>query len=133
VALADIFTTIEVYSGALPVAHFNRFSRLFRVEVRADARSGNWADGLVRLKVRNAKGQMIPLGNFVTVREVELPHALDFLDFYPMVQLTANIGPGVSLAAGQKLCARLAEELRRELELPMNYRLTWLHAIPPRE
>jgi RND family efflux transporter MFP subunit len=131
VALADIFSTIEVNSGALPVTHFNRFGRLVRVEVQADARSGDWADGLVRLKVRNAKGQMIALGNFVTVREVERPRALDFLDFHPMVQLTANVEPGVSVAAGQKLCTLLADEVRRELGLTPEYRLTWLQATAP--
>jgi multidrug efflux system membrane fusion protein len=130
VALADIYSTMEAYSGSLPVARVVRFGQPMSVEVQAGARGGDWADGLKRLKVRNAKGQMVPLGNLVTVREVEMPQALDFLDFYPMMELTANIAPGVTGAAAQKLCTQLADEVRRELGLTPDYRLTWLQAVP---
>jgi multidrug efflux pump subunit AcrB len=130
VALADVLGTMEVYAGAVLVNHFNRFGRVWRVEVQAAARSGDWVKDLGKLKIRNAKGQMVALGSFVTVREMELPPALDFLDFYPMVELTGNVAPGVSLEAGQKLCTKLADEIRQEMGLTPEYRLTWLQAIP---
>jgi multidrug efflux system membrane fusion protein len=130
VAVADIFSTMEVYAGAVPVQHFNRFGRTWRVEVRAAAGSGDWAKELGRLKVRNARGQMVPLAALVTVREVESPLALDFLDLWPMVEITANPEAGVSVEAGQKLCAKLADEVREELGLAANYRLTWLQGVP---
>lgn len=126
VAVADVFSAIEVYAGALPVNHFNRFGRTLRVEVQAGARSSDWAKDLGKLKVRNAKGQMVALGSFVTVRKVESPLALDFLDFCPMVELTANAEAGVSLEAGKKLCTTLADEVRKEMGLTAEYRLTWL-------
>jgi multidrug efflux system membrane fusion protein len=126
VAMDDVFRTMEVYSAAVPVSQFNRFGRSFSLNVQADVRPGDWADGLGKLKVRNSRGQIIPLSAFVTVREVEVPRALDYLDFYPMVQLTANIEPGASPAAGQKLCVELAEEVRRDLGLTPEYRLMWL-------
>jgi RND family efflux transporter MFP subunit len=129
VAMADVFSTIEVYGGALPVNHFNRFGRTLRVEVQAGARSGDWAKDLGKLKVRNAKGQMVALGSFVTVREVESPLALDFLDFCPMVELTAIVEPGVPLEGGKKVCTMLADEARKEMGLTAEYRVTWLSEI----
>jgi membrane fusion protein, multidrug efflux system len=130
VALADVFSTIKVYAGPLPVTHFNRFGRVLRVEVQAGARAADWASGLGKLKVRNAKGQMLALSSFVTVREVEMPRALEFLDLCPMVELAANTDPGVPLEAGQKLCTMLADQVRMEMGLSAEYRLTWLQAIP---
>lgn len=103
VATADVVSTIEVHDGALPVN--NRFGRTWPVEVQAGDRSDDWAKDLGKLKVRNAKGQMVPLSGFVTMREVESPRALDFLDIWPMVELTANPEAGVSLKARQS-CAR---------------------------
>ncbi|MDB5313606.1 MAG: hypothetical protein JWO38_7808 [Gemmataceae bacterium] len=130
VALADIFNTIDVYTGALTVKHLNAFGRTLRVEVQAHDRSGDWAANLGKLKVRNATGQMVPLASFVTVRDVEMPLALDFLDLRPMVEITASPGPGVSAEAGQKLCTTLADEVRKELGLTAEYRLTWLQGVP---
>ena len=126
VALDDIFTTMEAYAGAVTVNPFNFFGRMVRVEVKISPQGGDWAKGLASLKIRNARGQMIPLGTFVTVREVEQPQALDFLDIFPMVEVTASPAPGVSVADAQKHCAALADEVRRELGLRPEYRVIWL-------
>jgi RND family efflux transporter MFP subunit len=130
VDVADIFNTIDSYTGALPVNQFVGFGRIWPIEVRSRARSGDRTSDLGKLKVRNAKGQLVPLASFVTVREVEEPLALDFLDLRPMVELTANPASGVSAEAAQKLCATLAEEVRKELGLTAGYRLIWLQSAP---
>ncbi|QJW97324.1 efflux RND transporter permease subunit [Frigoriglobus tundricola] len=126
VALADVFSTIDAYSGAVPVNHFNSFGRMWPVEIRTQARSGDWAAGLGKLKVRNAKGLMVPLASVVRVREVEEPLALDFFELRPTVEITANPESGVTVAAAQKACTALADEVRKELGLSGDYRLTWL-------
>src|SRR5204862_5654910 len=121
----DVFATMEALTGAGPVNHFNRFGRTWRVEVKVGNRTGDWVKDLGKLKVRNARGQMVPLDGLVTVREVELPRALDFLDLRPMVEVTANGATGGPGEADQKLCTLLAEEVRKELGLTLEYRLTW--------
>src|SRR5262249_8608713 len=108
------------------LSDFTRFGRTWRVEVQAVPGSGDWAKGFRKLKIRNARGQMIPLNTLVKVGEAEGPAALDFLDFWPMVEITANPDSGVKLDAARKLCEVLAEEVRKELRLPADYRLYWL-------
>ena len=126
VPLADIFGTIDAYSGAVPVNHFNRYGLMWPVEIQTQARPGDWAAGLSKLKVRNAKGLMVPLASVVTVRETEAPAALDFFNLLPMVEISANPESGVSVEAARKACTALADELRKELGLSTNYRMTWL-------
>ena len=126
VSLDDLNTTIETYASAVLVNQFNRFGRTCWVEVHAQTKSADWTRDLAKSKVRNNKGQMIPLASLVKVREVESPLALDFLDLWPMVEITANPEAGVTLEAGQKLCTTLADEVRKELSLSAEYRLTWL-------
>jgi multidrug efflux pump subunit AcrB len=133
VSVAEVFDTLQVLGGSLYVNDFGRFGRTWRVEIQAKAGSGGWAKDLRKLKVRNARGQMVPLAAFVQVRETEGPLALDFLDSRPMVEITANPGPEVSLAQARALCETLAEEVRKELRLPAQYRLTWLQEIPAGE
>jgi hypothetical protein len=41
------------------------------------------------------------------------------------VALTANLAAGVTAAQGRVLCQRVAEEVRKELQLSTGYRLAW--------
>jgi multidrug efflux pump subunit AcrB len=126
VDLEDIGRAVEICSSPLPVNTFTRFGSTWTVEVQVQRDAGPWTKSLLRLRVRNRDGQMVPLAALVKVRHVEAPAVLDFLDFYPMVEITANLEPGVSLDQGRKLCTLLAEGIRKELGLPPEYRLTWL-------
>jgi multidrug efflux pump subunit AcrB len=126
VSLDDILTTLQVYTGSLYVNDFARFGRTWRVQIQAAPGSGDWTRDLRRLKVRGARGQMVPLGTVVQVQQTEAPLALDFLDGLPMIELTANPATGVKLEEARKLCETVAEEVREELRLSAEYRLRWL-------
>jgi RND family efflux transporter MFP subunit len=126
VALEDILTTLRVYAGGLRVTDFNRFGRNWPVELKTPGGSGMSAQDLRRLKIRNARGQMIPLSALIRLREDTGPLVQDFLDHYPMVEVNANPAPGESVAELRKLCEQLANEARTELGLAAPYRLIWL-------
>ena len=130
VKLDDIFNTLQVNFGALYVNDFNRFGRTWQVVVQADAATRDPAEGVRQLKVRNAKGEMVPLAQLVKVRTVQGPEAIDRLNLQPMVEITANPAAGVSLPEVRTHCEGLANEVRRELRLPADYRLTWLQELP---
>jgi multidrug efflux pump subunit AcrB len=115
-----------VVAGGRRVAEFQRFGRSWPVEVKTEGNSGMSAKDLRRLQIRGSQGQMIPLGTLVTVRERTGPVVLDFLDHFPMVEVTANPAPGESVAGLRQLCEQLANEVRTELGLAAAYRLTWL-------
>jgi RND family efflux transporter MFP subunit len=129
VSMEDISTTLRVQVGASPVNDFNRFGRTWQMTVQTMPGSGGLARDIQQLKVRSSRGQMIPLGALVQVREVAAPQALDFLDFQSMVEITANHGTGVSAAQARSLCEKLGEGVRKELGLPGEYRVRWLPDI----
>ena len=126
VSLRDIFSTLELALGSLSLNSFNRFGRTWRVQVRSKPEVGSSAKDIAKFKVRNSAGQMVPLSSIATVRETEVPAVLDFLDSRPMVEVTANPATEVSIEEARKLCEAVAEEVRKELRLPAEYRLTWL-------
>src|SRR5579871_2884579 len=63
IALNDIFDTMQVYLGSLYVNDFNRFGRTYQVNVQAESPYRLHPEDIVRLKTRNAAGEMIPLGD----------------------------------------------------------------------
>jgi|GEM_PF-71604 len=126
VPLHEIFTTLQVYSDAYRVNDFHRFGRTWRVEVRSGAGAGDQPKDIAKLTIRNARGQQVPLNALVALRETQGPAALHFLDLWPMVEITANPASGVPVHEARRLCETLAEEVRNELRLTAEYRLSWL-------
>ncbi len=60
--------TMQVYLGSLYVNDFNAFGRTYPVNAQAEPEFRLQPEDIVRLKTRNAAGDMIPLGSFVTVK-----------------------------------------------------------------
>lgn len=125
VSLSAIMNALEVLKGPQQLG-----GRNWRMEVRADIGSGDWARGLRQLKIRNSAGQMIPLNVVLALREETQPLALHFLDGRSMVEITANPALGVPIEHARKICEAAAEAARHDLSLGGDYRLTWLQDRP---
>jgi multidrug efflux pump subunit AcrB len=128
VSLQDVLASLEVTVGAEYLNGFVPFART--VHVRFDANARRQGEDLKRLKVRNARGEMVTLSDVASVQEIMAPVVLDRLDGRPMVEITANPAPGVSPAQARAHCERLAGEVRREMRLSDDYRVTWLGETP---
>jgi multidrug efflux pump subunit AcrB len=126
VAMAEVFNTLQSNFGEPWVGDFNRFGRTWQVTVKAGPGAGDRAQKLKKLQVRGADGRLVPLSALVALREVEVSAAVERLNGFPMVVITANPAPGVSLAQARALCEARAAEVRRELGLSAQYRLAWL-------
>jgi hypothetical protein len=48
----------------------------------------------------------------------------------PVVEITTNPAADVSLVETRKLCETVFDQMRKELRLPTEYKLTWLQEIP---
>ncbi|HVJ55272.1 MAG TPA: efflux RND transporter permease subunit [Aliidongia sp.] len=120
VSLTDLFETMQVYLGSLYVNDFNRFGRTYEVNVQADQHFRLQPEDVLKLQTRNAAGQMIPLGAFVTTHETTGPERTSHYNG----DLTAEIngGPAAGFSTGQAQAAleRIAHE-----ELPNGMSFEW--------
>jgi multidrug efflux pump subunit AcrB len=126
VSVQAVMNTLQIYLGGQHVGDINAFGRPWPIEVVADAGFRDRMRDLRQVKIRNSRGQMIPLSAFVTLRETTQPLALNYLDGRPMMEITANPATGVSVQEARKLCETLAEAARNDLGLGAAYRLSWL-------
>src|SRR5579884_52724 len=67
IPLQNLFETMQIYLGSLYVNDFNRFGRTYEVVAQADASYRAKAEDITRLKTRNDRGQMVPLGAVMKV------------------------------------------------------------------
>ncbi|WP_038163489.1 efflux RND transporter permease subunit [Verrucomicrobium sp. BvORR106] len=120
VPLANIFETMQINLGSLYVNDFNRFGRTYQVVAQADAEFRTNADDILRLKTRNAKGEMVPLGSLVTVTETYGPDRAMRYNGYPAAEISGMPGPGFSSGQAEAIMEKLAAET-----LPKGLALDW--------
>jgi HAE1 family hydrophobic/amphiphilic exporter-1 len=101
VPVSSIFEALRIYMGSAYVNDFNMFGRTYRVTAQADAAFRADPESVGRLRVRNADGQMVPLGSLVAFREIAGPERVPRYNLFPTVEINGSGAPGVS--SGQAL------------------------------
>src|SRR5688500_6064734 len=112
VPLQNLFETMQIYLGSLYVNDFNRFGRTYQVIAQADAPFRDRAEDVTRLKTRNARGEMVPLGSLVKVVETHGPDRAMRYNGYPAAELSGGPAPGVGTAEAE---AHMAAILQKNL------------------
>src|SRR5438477_8506792 len=120
VPLQNLFETMQIYLGSLYVNDFNRFGRTFQVIAQADAQFRERPEAITRLKTRNAKGQMVPLGALLKVQETHGPDRAMRYNGYPAAEINGGPAPGFSSGQAEALITKLAGE-----NLPKGMRYEW--------
>jgi multidrug efflux pump len=109
VPLQNLFESLQIYLGSLYVNDFNRFGRTFKVVAQADAPFRARPDDLVRLKTRNERGQMVPLGALVGVRESYGPDRVMRYNGYPAAEINGAPAPGYSSGQAEAFIETLVQ------------------------
>jgi hydrophobe/amphiphile efflux-1 (HAE1) family protein len=110
IALSDLFSTLQIYLGSAYVNDFNRFGRTYQVVAQADAPFRSTAEAIGRLKVRNAAGEMVPLGSVIRVKESNGPDRVLHYNGYPAADINGGPAPGVSSGEAVTIMENLARE-----------------------
>jgi multidrug efflux pump len=120
VQLSDVFQALQASLGGYYVNDVNLFGRRWQVNVQAEASDRASIDGIYRINVRNAQGQMIPMRSLAEVRVVVGPPALIRYNNLRAVTIQGGAAPGVS--SGQALQAMEAVAAKT---LPAGYAGEW--------
>ncbi len=111
VALDDVFGTLQAYLGSAYVNDFSRFGRTYRVMIQADAPFRRRIDDIRALDVRDAEGNMIPLGTLLAVRDTVGPQAVTRYNLFPSATITGSPRPGFSAGEARQAMETLAARL----------------------
>ncbi len=118
--IPDVFAALQVYIGSAYVNDFNLLGKTFRVMVQADDPYRKSFEDLLKLRVRNSRGDTVPLGSFSTVSDISGPYRVPRYNLYPAAELDGNAAPGYS--QGQAI--QTMEQLARET-LPQGFTFEW--------
>ena len=110
VPLSTIYQTLQVNLGSLYVNDFNQFGRTYQVRVQADAQFRSQPEQIAQLKVRNDKGEMIPLSSLMQVKDSYGPDRVQRYNNYVAADINGGPAPGVSSGQAQAIMEQLAKE-----------------------
>jgi multidrug efflux pump subunit AcrB len=115
-----VFNALQTYLGSSYVNDFNILGRTFRVMAQADSPYRLDTADVLRIRVRNANGDTVPLGSFTTVRDISGPYRVPRYNLYPAAELDGAAAPGYSQGEAIQIMEKLAAET-----LPEGFSYEW--------
>ena len=109
--LAELNETLQSALGAAYINDFVRQGRILRVQMQAEAELRATPEDILRLPVRNGRGDMIPLAEVATAKWIVGAPKLDRYNGLPAMKIAGGAAPGRS--TGEAMAAM--EEIARQL------------------
>lgn len=110
-----ILQTMQGYIGGIYTADFSRFGKQYRVYVQALPDDRSSVDDLNSMYVRNDRGEMSPITEFVTLKRIYGPQSVTRFNLFNSSHITGASSPGYS--TGDAI--NVIEQARQSL--PANY------------
>jgi hydrophobic/amphiphilic exporter-1 (mainly G- bacteria), HAE1 family len=109
VSVDQVFAALSSYMGSSYVTQFSKFGRTFQIYVQSDSRFRLSIDDINKLNVRNANGEMIPLGTLVTITPETGPSLINLYNLYPAASVIGLPARGFSSGQAMTLMEQVAE------------------------
>lgn len=122
VALTDLFGTLQTYLGSSYVNDFNQFGRTWQVIAQADAPFRDSAEDIAQLRTRNDRGEMVPIGSMVSIRQSYGPDPVLRYNGYPAADLSG--GADARVLSSTEAMERLTSIARQTLPNGMDIEWT---------
>src|SRR6266403_354418 len=107
----DVFSTLQLYLGSQYVNDFNYLGRTFQVLAQGDESFRQTPEDIARLKVRNASGEMVPIGSVATFNDETAPYRVPRYNLYPAADVLGSAAPGVASGTAIERMAVLAKQV----------------------
>ena len=111
VSIADLNDTMQSALGVAYINDFVRQGRILRVQMQAEAGTRSTPEDILKLSVRNAKGNMVPLSELATARWVTGSSKLDRYNGLPTMKISGGPAPGRSSGEAVAAMERIAQQL----------------------
>jgi HAE1 family hydrophobic/amphiphilic exporter-1 len=120
VSIENAMSNLQTLMGSFYASNFIRFGQMYKVMVQADPHYRTKPDDLLRLYVKNDRGEMVSYSDFVKLERVYGPEQLTRYNMYTAAMINGDAATGFSssqaIAAVQEVAAK---------ELPRGYSYEW--------
>jgi multidrug efflux pump len=111
VDLTDLNETLQSALGAAYINDFVREGRILQVQMQAEASTRATPADILRLPVRNARGEILSLAEIATARWVTGSPKLDRYNGLPAMKISGSAAPGHSSGEAMQAMQQVAQKL----------------------
>jgi HAE1 family hydrophobic/amphiphilic exporter-1 len=86
--LSQVMQALQAYVGSMYVSNFNLYGKQFRVMVQASPEYRKSLDDLTGIYVKTGSGEMAPVTEFITIKDVTGPQSLSRFNMFSSMSLT---------------------------------------------
>jgi HAE1 family hydrophobic/amphiphilic exporter-1 len=117
VQINDVYSALQASMGGTYVNDFNRFGRVYRVYIQADAAFRQKPEDIGQIYVRSrTTGDMVPLSTLVAVTPAAGPEATTRFNLFRSVEFSGVPGPGYSSGQAMKALEQVvAQTMPKEI------------------
>ncbi len=120
VSVSEIYNAIAAYFAKTYVNDFNKYGRVYRVYVQADAPFRAKISDINKIYVKNNYGKMVPLSSVIKTKNIVGPYTRTRFNMYPAI--TINGSPRAGISSGQAMT--MMEEISDKV-LPKDMGYAW--------
>jgi len=111
VNLADLNDTLQSVLGVGYINDFVRQGRILRVQMQAEAETRRTPEDILRIPVKNGRGDMIPLAELASAKWVVGSPKLDRYNGLPAMKISGSPAPGRSTGEAMAAMEEVASKL----------------------
>lgn len=120
VEVSEVYNALAGYFGKSYVNDFNKYGRVYRVYLQADANYREKPSDIDKIFVKNKYGKMVPLSSVVKISNIVGPYSLTRFNMYPSILINGMARNGVSSGQAMNEMVKISEEV-----LPKDMGYTW--------
>ncbi len=120
VEIAEIYSTLAAQFGTTYINDFNKYGRVYRVYMQADAPYRATMSDLSKIYVKNKQGKMVPISSVITTENIVGPYLLNRFNMYPSIVINGNPANGVSSGDAMKAMEEISDKV-----LPKDMDFAW--------
>ena len=112
----DVLSVLSGYIGGSYASNMNRFSKLYRVMFQAAPEYRLDTESLQNMFVRNSKGEMSPVNQYLTLTRIYGPQSISRFNLFTAIQISGQSADGYSSGQAIQAVREIADKV-----LPAGY------------
>jgi len=120
VSVNNAMDNLQSLIGSFYATNFIRFGQMYKVMIQALPKYRAQPDDILRMYVKNDKGEMVPYSAFIRVERVYGPEQLTRYNMYTSAMINGEPAPGFSSGKAIEAIKEVALE-----KLPKGYTYDW--------
>lgn len=117
ISVANAMKTLQTLIGSYYASNFVRFGRMYKVMVQAAPEHRTKPEDLLKLYVKNNRGEMVPYNTFIKLERMYGPEQITRYNMFTAIMINGSAAAGYSSGEAIAAIQQMAKKLPRGFEI----------------